>query len=75
MSWHNETPWAAKRRRAAEQKAEMVRRIDEIEALVGRVRSGHVSEKTALDQIEEIARDGVEAIVKVGRTHTPEVTT
>lgn len=75
MPWHSETPWAAKRRRAAEQKAEMVRRIDEIEAVIGRVRTGHVSEKKALDQIEEIARDGVEAIVRVGRTHTPEVST
>jgi hypothetical protein len=53
----------------------MVRRIDEIEALIGRVRTGHVSEKKALNEIEEIARDGADAIVRVGRTHTPEVST
>jgi len=75
MPWHDETPWAAKRRKAAEQKAEMVRRIDEIEALIGRVRTGHVSEKKALNEIEEIARDGADAIVRVGRTHTPKVST
>jgi prefoldin subunit 5 len=75
MPWHSETPWAEKRRRAAEQKAEMNRRIDEIEAVIGRVRTGHVSHKKALDQIEEIAREGADAIVRVGRTHTPEVST
>ena len=68
-------PWAAKRRRAAEQKEEMLRRIDAIDALIRRVRSGHISEIKAIGEIEEIARDGVEAIVKVGKTHTPEVTT
>jgi predicted phosphodiesterase len=75
MPWHSETPWAAKRRKAAEQKAQMMRRIEEIEALIGRVRTGHVSEKKALNEIEEIARDGADAIVKVGHTHAPEVST
>lgn len=75
MPWHDETPWAARRRQAAEQKAALLRRIDAIDAVIGRVRTGHVSEKKALTEIEEIARDGVEGIVRVGQTHTPEVAT
>jgi hypothetical protein len=75
MPWHDETPWAAKRRiEQARQKA-VYDRLDRIESLVTQARRGQVSISKALDEIEDVARGGADAIVRVGTPHVPDMQT
>jgi hypothetical protein len=70
MAWHDETPWASKRREAA---AIVGDRLAKIREVLVAVDAGAMAPAKALDQIEDIARGEAERIVKVGNTHRPEV--
>lgn len=73
MPWHDETPWAAKRRRSEAESADVARRIERIEELVSLAKSGRTSMRKALGEIESVARDGADAIVRIGGVHTPDI--
>lgn len=73
MPWHDETPWAAKRRMEEDAKRQLDEQFEAIELLVRRVKSGEVSQRKALQQIEEIASAGTDRIVRVGNVHTPDI--
>lgn len=75
MTWHDETPWAAKRRQSEAEQAEVVRRIERIDELVDMAKTGRTSMKKALSEIEEVAREGADAIVRVGGVHVPQLRT
>jgi len=75
MPWHDEPPWVAKRRRQEAEKAAIATRLDRIEQLVSQAKRGQISERRALDEIEDTARGGADAIVRVGSPHVPEIQT
>lgn len=73
MPWHDETPWAARRRKEDDAKRVIDEQFDAIELIVRRVKSGEMSQRKALQQIEEIASSGTDRIVRVGSVHTPDI--
>lgn len=75
MPWHDETPWAAKRRKQEQQKASMDQRLEQIGELVDRAKTGRVSRQKALEEIESLASGELDSIVRVGTVHTPEIQT
>lgn len=75
MPWHDEAPWAAKRRKQEQQKAAARGKLEQIGRLVEQARVGAVSDRRALEQIEELASGEMDAIVRVGTVHTPEIQT
>jgi hypothetical protein len=69
MSWHDESPWAARNReqdRMAKDRLALIR--DALRAFD----EGRLNSVKTLKRIEEITSDRV---VRVGREHTPEVQT
>jgi hypothetical protein len=75
MPWHDETPWAAKRRREEQQKASVTRTLEVIEYFGRLAKTGQISERKALEQIEQAVTNGIDSIVRVGTLHTPEIQT
>jgi len=75
MPWHDEPPWVAKRKQQEAEKAAIAQRLDKIEQLVSQAKRGQISERKALDEIEDTARGGADAIVRVGSPHTPDIQT
>lgn len=68
MAWHDETPWACRRRddRAAKDRLALIRDV------LRRFDDGKLPSVKAVARIGEIVTD---PIVRVGETHRPEVQT
>lgn len=75
MPWHDETPWAAKRRKQEQEKAAMASRLEQIGELVAKAKNGQVSNRKALEEIEAVASGELDSIVRVGTLHTPQLQT
>lgn len=73
MAWHDETPWARKRRQTAEAKAARETkeaRVEQIRHALASYDRGGCSLERFLQDVSSIAIGGV---VKVGESHKPEV--
>ena len=68
MSWHGQTPWAAK-------KAEAILQLRLIRQIAESAERGEMAPAAALAKIEEMASKETDRIVRVGNQHTPEVQT
>lgn len=75
MPWHDEAPWAAKRRKQEQEKASMEQRLDQIGQLVDKAKTGRMSRRKALEEIESVASGELDSIVRVGNVHTPDIQT
>lgn len=65
MPWHDETPWAEKRRRQQQRKDSVRPTLDAIAWLVEQSKSGQMSERKALQEIEQLSSGELDAIVRV----------
>jgi hypothetical protein len=63
MAWHDKSPWRAKR-------LEQTHRMEQIAEIVQRFEQAAISAPMAIEKIREVLEP---RIVKVGKTHTPEV--
>jgi hypothetical protein len=68
VSWHGQTPWAAK-------KAEAILKLRQIRQIAESAERGEMAPAAALAKIEEMAGKQADRIVRIGNTNTPEIET
>jgi hypothetical protein len=64
--WSDRTPWERKRQ-------EQAQKVDQLAELIERFKAGGISFRKLADQIDTVIHGEPERIVRVGRTHNPEV--
>lgn len=71
MAWHDEPPWAAKKR----QRDALAKRRERALEIVKALSAGELEADKALDQIVDVWTGDADPVVRIGNQHKPEIET